>query len=68
MTAPTVTEERTTPLDLCDRCDRCGSQAYYRALFTHGELLFCGHHGRELMPLLEAEALLVEDSTSSIPA
>jgi len=68
MTAPTVTEERASALDLSDRCDRCGSQAYYRALFTSGELLFCGHHGRELMPVLEAEAILVEDGTSSIPA
>ena len=67
MTAPTVAEERTTALDLSDRCDRCGAQAYYRVLFTQGDLLFCGHHGRELMPLLEAEALLVEDGTSSIP-
>jgi hypothetical protein len=67
MTAPTVTEERSTALDLSDRCDRCGAQAYYRALFTQGELLFCGHHGRELMPMLEDAALLVEDGTSSIP-
>ncbi len=46
MTAPTVAEDRTTPIELTDRCDRCGAQAFFRAVFTHGELLFCGHHGR----------------------
>jgi hypothetical protein len=68
MTAPTLTEERLTPLAATDRCDRCGAQAYFRALFASGDLLFCGHHGRELMTPLLAEALLVEDGSSSIPA
>ena len=30
-----------------DRCDRCGAQAFYRAVLANGELLFCAHHGRE---------------------
>lgn len=43
----------TTPLTAADRCDRCGAQAYVRAvLLAGGELLFCAHHGRE-----HAEAL-----------
>ena len=29
-----------------DRCDRCGAQAFFRAVLTAGELLFCAHHGR----------------------
>lgn len=33
-----------------DRCDRCGAQAYIRAVLssTGGELLFCAHHGRDV--------------------
>lgn len=30
-----------------DRCDQCGAQAYYRYLFTAGDLLFCQHHQRD---------------------
>ena len=30
-----------------DRCDRCGAQAFFRAVLTAGELLFCAHHGRK---------------------
>jgi hypothetical protein len=33
-------------LTAADRCDRCGAQARMRAVLAHGELLFCGHHGR----------------------
>jgi hypothetical protein len=43
-----------------DRCDRCGVQAKLRALFSGGTLLFCGHHGRELIPLLEAAGAAIE--------
>ena len=40
-----------TPLIRLDRCDRCGAAAVLRAvLATGGELLFCGHHGREHGP------------------
>ncbi len=35
-------------LNVADRCDRCGAQAYVSArLASGGELLFCAHHGRE---------------------
>lgn len=34
-------------LTVADRCDSCGAQAYVRAWFAHGELLFCGHHWRK---------------------
>ncbi len=35
-------------LNTLDRCDRCGAQAYVRAILqtSGGELLFCGHHSR----------------------
>lgn len=36
------------PLTRADRCDRCSAAAQLRALLpTGGELMFCGHHGRE---------------------
>lgn len=62
----TLTTERTTPLTLSDRCDRCGAQAFIRAVFLSGDLLFCGHHGRELLVPLAREAVLVEDGTDAI--
>jgi ribosomal protein S14 len=34
-------------LTTADRCDRCGAQAYVRAILpSGGELLFCRHHAR----------------------
>ncbi|SFQ61093.1 hypothetical protein SAMN05421810_110205 [Amycolatopsis arida] len=45
MTSPTLTRPELTA---ADRCDRCGAAAKVRAVLkTGGELLFCGHHGRE---------------------
>ncbi|MDP9182442.1 MAG: hypothetical protein M3P04_06660 [Actinomycetota bacterium] len=63
----TTTLERS-PLSLADRCDRCGAQAFVRAVFVSGELTFCGHHGREFQSTLEREAILVEDATDLINA
>jgi hypothetical protein len=54
------------PLALTDRCDRCGAQAFVRALFSTGELTFCGHHGRVFLPGLERTALYVCDGTELI--
>ncbi|PXY28141.1 DUF7455 domain-containing protein [Prauserella muralis] len=45
MTSPTLTRPELTA---ADRCDRCGAAAQMRAILRNGgELLFCGHHGRE---------------------
>lgn len=50
-----------------DRCDRCGAQAFVRATLPGGsDLLFCGHHGRELTPSLEALGATVVDETDRI--
>lgn len=38
------TTDQNEELTALDRCDSCGAQAYVRARFTTGELLFCGHH------------------------
>ena len=57
-TKPTLTAE--------DRCDVCGAQAYIRVTLAAGELLFCGHHGNENKPKLEAIALNWQDETSKL--
>jgi hypothetical protein len=51
-------------LGALDRCDRCGAQAYVRAVLAAGELLFCAHHGREYGEKLAREAVLVQDNSS----
>ena len=66
MTATTLTQQPS--LTIADRCDRCGAQAFFRAVFVAGELTFCGHHGRELLVPLQRDALLVQDETESINA
>ncbi len=54
----------TAPLRAADRCDRCGAQAYIRALLPDGgELLFCVHHGRKHTSALKSRgAALVDES------
>lgn len=50
-------------LTAADRCDRCGAQATIRAVLpTGGELLFCGHHGREHKNRLEQLAAVIHDT------
>jgi hypothetical protein len=43
-----TTAVATRELTALDRCDRCGAQAYVRAVLgsSGGELLFCAHHAR----------------------
>ncbi|MCU1601020.1 MAG: hypothetical protein JWO22_1729 [Frankiales bacterium] len=65
MTATTLTQQQPS-LTIADRCDRCGAQAFFRAVFVAGELTFCGHHGRELLVPLQRDALLVDDQTETI--
>lgn len=66
--ATTVAETSTThpTFTAHERCDRCGAQAFVRAVLVSGDLLFCAHHGRELGKALGEVALLVEDGTAAI--
>ena len=63
-----MTSTLLTPTDLtnADRCDRCGAQAFYRAVLSAGELLFCAHHGRAHAVRLAEVALSVHDGTAAI--
>ncbi len=53
-------------LAVADRCDRCGAQAFFRAVLGSGELLFCAHHGRQYAAKLAETALLLEDCSAAI--
>ena len=63
-----MTEELTVaPLALVDRCDRCGAQAFVRAILPSGrELLFCGHHAKEYSGGLKSAAASIHDETARI--
>lgn len=56
-----------TPLNAVDRCDRCGAQAYVRAILLNGgELLFCGHHAKEYAAGLKPVVAKIQDETSKL--
>lgn len=53
-----------TPLNSTDRCDRCGAQAYVRALLiSGGELTFCAHHGKSYAEGLKTVAARIQDES-----
>ena len=54
-------------LTAMDRCDRCGAQAYVRALLPNGlELLFCAHHNRQHSSALTKIAVDIHDETDRL--
>lgn len=56
-------------LNAIDRCDRCGAQAYVRAVLTAGgELLFCGHHARDVEDALRPQTSVWQDQTHELTA
>lgn len=57
-------------LTLSDRCDRCGSAAYVRAIFLAGILDLCGHHARKHLDAIAATPGLLEvhDETHRLTA
>jgi ribosomal protein L37E len=42
MTTTEIIKDRK--LNVSDRCDRCGAQAFVIVKMVAGELYFCGHH------------------------
>lgn len=63
-----TTTDTLAPLNVADRCDRCGAQAYVRVVLPVGELLFCAHHAREHAPKFEAVATHIQDETDRLHA
>ena len=56
-----------SPLTAADRCDRCGAQAYVRAVMASGsELLFCAHHWHENELALREIAVEIHDESSRL--
>lgn len=55
-------------LTALDRCDRCGAQAYVRAVLqsSGGELLFCGHHARAVEANLKPLTSEWQDETERL--
>lgn len=50
------------PLTATDRCDRCGAQAYVRAVMSSGsELLFCAHHWHDNEDRLREVSAAIHD-------
>jgi hypothetical protein len=64
-TTATPSDVRNPIILVASSCDRCGARATVRAeLQGGGELLFCGHHGREHGEALWREgAEIYEDNT-----
>ena len=57
----------SVPLNALDRCDRCGAQAYVRAvLLNGGELMFCAHHGKEYAEKLKPLAAKIQDESEKL--
>jgi hypothetical protein len=61
-----ITMEQT-PLNSLDRCDRCGAQAYVRAiLISGGQLLFCSHHAKSYAEGLKPVTAVIQDETQKL--
>jgi len=57
----------SAPLTAADRCDRCGAQARVRVIMPGGgDLLFCGHHGKQYSEQLRKVAISYVDQTESV--
>ncbi|WP_298252842.1 hypothetical protein [uncultured Arthrobacter sp.] len=63
-----TTAVATRELTALDRCDRCGAQAYVRAVLqsSGGELLFCGHHARAVEANLKPITSEWQDETQRL--
>jgi hypothetical protein len=50
-----------------DRCDRCGAEAYVRAVVPGGgEVLLCGHHATMHWTALCKQAVQIQDEREKI--
>lgn len=47
-----------------DRCDSCSAAAKVVATFLNGELMFCGHHAKNIKQSLKDKAIEVHDPES----
>ena len=55
-------------LTLNDRCDSCSAAALVVATFLNGELMFCGHHARNLSAEITKKAVIVYETQDVLNA
>jgi hypothetical protein len=69
-TTATLTHTAHPPaLTAADRCDRCGAQAYVRAVLPGGgDLVFCKHHGTAYDGSLRKVAVRIVDESDKMGA
>ena len=53
-------------LEVADRCDSCGAQAFVLVQLLSGELMFCGHHYTKYSDKLNNSAYAVIDERGFI--
>ena len=49
-----------------DRCDSCGAGARVIVTFISGELMFCGHHAKELSTAIIDKSISIYDPDNYI--
>lgn len=64
----TMVEEEVASdiLNANDRCDKCGSQAFFWANGVAGDLLFCRHHFLKYEDKIRAYAFEMVDETHKL--
>lgn len=62
----TMTESSERVLNVSDRCDACGAQAFFLVELKAGELTFCRHHFSKHEESLLAIAIDVYDESSAL--
>lgn len=62
----TMTQELTDVINVSDRCDRCGSQAFYWVNGVSGDLYFCRHHFMKHEDAIRNYAFEVIDETHKL--
>lgn len=63
----TATSLEQPTLNAAHRCDRCGAQAYVRAVLpSGGQLYFCAHHARQVEESLRPQAAVWQDETQRL--
>ena len=61
-----VTKTLDRELTAQDRCDKCGAAAKVVATFLNGELLFCGHHARDVKVSLQEKSVNIYDPENEL--
>ena len=62
----TMVEEKSDILNAMDRCDACGSQAFFWVNGVSGDLLFCRHHFMKHEDAIRAYAFEVVDESHKL--